>query len=74
LPGRFETGSYIDNSSPVGAGLKPARAPGLDGAGNKKPAPRQPGTGMRSTVVPPLFAAPSQTPPHEVSPLRLPAC
>ena len=28
---------------------------------------------MRSTVVPPLFAAPSQTPPHEVSPLRLPA-
>src|SRR5690349_1148352 len=28
---------------------------------------------MLSTVVPPLFAAPSRTPPHEVSPLRLPA-
>jgi hypothetical protein len=48
--------------------LKPPRV-----AGNKKPAPRQPGTGMRSAVVPPLFAVPSRTPPHEVSPLRLPA-
>ena len=28
---------------------------------------------MLSTVVPPLFAAPSRTPPYEVSPLRLPA-